>query len=522
MADRKTTDVLVPVLARMYEHVFLLDKNTGGGTIIREGIVSEISDYNEWCREMYHDCYEGDDIVLFLQKISVETMIAALTYEDEYVVDFSVKEDNDEICRKKIKAFPYGETEIVISICDVTQQYKREQARERVAKACLEAAQEANIDKERFFQNMSDAIRLPVYQATEMLQKSLLKDGQDATEYVKKAKSVLDRYSVMCEEIFTLGALEKGEEFERDDLIFNIDMAEEIEQMVLLENAECCCEVILGDFAVKISGFLSDQSRLRQLFSNAVSAMTCSSADLSSVAVMDFDVKKESDTQEEVFDLVFRVTAKGVGEAVMKDSRMLYVQRLVDYMDGIAKFAQNGEEAEYFVRIPVQRADKERQKEARRTARMSDSIISKDFEGFRALVVDDDDVGREITAAKLQQYGLTVETAEDGQEAMDKLLASPGRYYQIIFTKMYLPKKNGMELTMELREENRRDLNDITIVALTANPLKDKRIRALEHGMDYHLILPFNDIELKEILLRELTDLGPEDLPEKFGFRVVK
>ena len=40
--------------------------------------------------------------------------------------------------------------------------------------------------------------------------------------------------------------------------------------------------------------------------------------------------------------------------------------------------------------------------------------------------------------------------------------------------------------------------------------------------MDHHLILPFNDIELKEILLRELTDLGPEDLPEKFGFRVVK
>ncbi|MBO5242156.1 MAG: response regulator [Lachnospiraceae bacterium] len=522
MTDRRATDVLVPVLARMYEQIFLLDKNTGGGMIIREGNISETDDYNKWCAQMYQECYEGDDRVLFLQKISAETVTASLTYEDEYVVEFSVKEE-DRIYRKQMKAFLYEEENVVcICIHDVTQQYAREQTRERIAKICLETAQKTNIEKELFFQNVSDTFCLPVFQATELLKEALEREGTEAVKYVQKAKTILDSYSKSCEKMFTLSALEKGEEFDRDDMIFCSDLAEEIEQVVLLEKDGICCEVLLGDAAVKVSGFLSDKSRLRQVLSNAASAMTCASSDCSSVVNLDIDMKKESEMQEEVFDLLFKVTARGVTDAVMKDARMLFAQRLTDYMDGIVKLTVNSEGAECFVRIPVQRADKERQKEARKAARMSDSIISRDFAGFRALVIDDDEVGREITAAKLQQYGLTVETAEDGQEALNMLLASPGRYYQIIFTKMYLPKKSGLELTMELREETRRDLNDITIVALTANPLKDTRIRALEHGMDHHLILPFNEIELKEILLRELTDLGPEDLPEKFGFRVLK
>lgn len=522
MADRVATDVLVPVLARMYEQIFLLDQNTGGGMMIREGMISESSDYNEWCIQTYQDCYEGDDIAPFLQKISAETIVAALTYEDEYVVDFSVKEE-DGIYRKQMKAFPYEKADTVcICVCDITSQYNREETGKRVANACLEAAQRANAERERFFQNMRDDICLPVFQATELLENALLKEGQDAARYVQKAKSVLERYSAQCEQMFTMSALEKGQEFDSDDMIFTSDFAEEIEKVVSLENAAACCKVVQGEIATKISGFLSDKLRLRQLFANAALAMTAEAVDLKSTAVLDFEVKRETDIQEEVFDVLLKICAKGVGEAVLKDSRMMFAQCLSDYMSGSVKFAVIGEEAECFIRIPVQRADKERQKEARKAARMSDSIIARDFTGFRALVIDDDEVGREITAAKLQQYGLTVETAEDGQEAMDMLLASPGRYYQIIFTKMYLPKKSGLELTMELREETRRDLNDITIVALTTNPLKDKRIRALEHGMDHHLIIPFNEIELKEILLRELTDLGPEDLPEKFGFRVLK
>lgn len=522
MEERMATDVLVSVLARLYEQIFLLGKNADSGKVIQEGNYVEVNDFDAWCKMNFEHCYEGDDVALFLKKISAETIVQALTYEDEYVVEFSERVNLDDIRRKRIKAFTCSAGEVVcVCVDDVTEQYMREQNRERIAQACLEVAQQANIEKERVWQRMSEELRLPAYQAIELLKNALEADGEEVQEYIKKTQVVLQKYYELCETVFSVSVMEKGEEFEGEQLIFVKDLAEDIRQMTALGDESAKCDITLGDMAERVNAFLSDGTRLKQMLSSAVTAMANAGADKTVSAVLDFDMRKETEEEIEVSDLLFTIRGKEISDSVMQDPRMLFAQRFADCMDGIICFTTQ-EETALLIRIPIQRADKERQKEARKLARMEDSIVARNFAAFRALVVDDDAIGCEITASKLKQFGLQVETAADGQEAMEKLLASPGRYYQILFTKMFLPRKSGLELTMELRELKRSDLNDITIVALTSNPLRDKRIRALEHGMDHHLVLPFNDIELKEILIRELEDLGPEDAPEKFGFRVLK
>lgn len=521
MEERKATDVLVPVLARLYEQFFLLDKNAVSGEVIQEGNCVRVSDFDKWCTENFEHRYEGDDATLFFQKISAEAIVQALTYEDEYVVEFSEKTEDDRIRRKRIKAFACLREEVVcVCVDDVTEAYTRTQSIERIAKECLDVAQQTNIEKERFWQQMSDDIRLPASQAAQMLDKALAMEGDESRTYVWKAKEALEKYNKICDAIFSVSGIERGEEFEWDRVIFTTDLSEDVRQLASLWTDGAECEVTKADMALKVHGFWADEPRLKQMLGGALAAMA--GADRKASAIMDFDIREETDEDAEVFDLLFTVKGNKRSDAVMQDPRMFLAQKIADYMDGVLSFATQGEETELFLRIPVQRADKDQQKQAKLLSHVSDSVIAKDFAAFRALVVDDDAIGCEITACKLKQFGLQVETAADGQEALEKLFASPGRYYQILFSKMYLPRKSGLELTMELREMNRRDLNDMTIVALTANPFRDKRIVALEHGMDHHLILPFNDIELKEILIRELEDMGPEDAPEKFGFRVLK
>ncbi len=518
MKERVATDVLVSVMARLYEQVFLLDRNGSGGSLIREGKSFEISDYDSWCVQEFTPVYEGDDISVFLQKISLAKILAVLTYEDQYVIDFSQKEQ-EEVSRKRLKAFECREKEMIcICIEDMTDQYETEKRREQIAKESVEIAQQAEFAKLHFFKEMNDALRWPAAQADEMLRAA--QQALDPQEYIEKARKVLGKYEQTLEEMFAVSVMENGEDFEWDRVIFTKKFAGEILHLAQIQESGTQYTVKLGENTEKIVGFIADEPRLKQMLAGAASALAKCSGKCMAEAVLDFDIRSGTDMDEPVFDLVYTVSAEDIKEDVC--AHLSYVQRLVDYMDGILRVenAENGMEIR--IRIPVQRADRNQLKEAQKMTRLTDALTDGDFSAFRALVVDDDEISCAITASKLKQYGLTVETAGDGEEAREKLLASPGRYYQIIFMKMYLPKKSGLELTMELREMNRRDLNDITIVALTANPLRDKRIVALEHGMDHHLVLPFNEVELKEILIRELQDMGPGDEPEKFGFRVLK
>ena len=493
--------------------------------MIREGKSYEISDYDSWCVQEFTPVYEGDDVSVFLQKISLAKILAVLTYEDQYVIEFSQKEQ-EEAGRKRLKAFECREKDIIcVCIEDVTDQYVTQRRREQIAKESVEIAQQAEFAKLHFFKEMNDALRWPAAQADEMLRAA--QQASEPQDYIEKARKVLGKYEQTLEEIFAISVMENGEDFDWDRVIFTKEFAGEIMHLAHMQESGAQCTVKPGENTEKIVGFIADEPRLKQMLAGAASALAKCSMKCRAEAVLDFDIRSGTDIDEPVFDLIYTVCADDIKEEVMRDTRIVYayiryVQRLVEYMDGILRLETRDNGMEIHIRIPVQRADRNQVKEAQKMARLTDALADGDFSAFRALVVDDDEISCAITASKLKQYGLTVETAGDGEEAREKLLASPGRYYQIIFMKMYLPKKSGLELTMELREMNRRDLNDITIVALTANPLRDKRIVALEHGMDHHLVLPFNEVELKEILIRELQDMGPGDEPEKFGFRVLK
>ena len=120
-----------------------------------------------------------------------------------------------------------------------------------------------------------------------------------------------------------------------------------------------------------------------------------------------------------------------------------------------------------------------------------------DFGDRRILLVEDNELNREIAVELLKQYGFRIDTAENGAEAVEKVKhAAPGDY-DLVLMDVQMPVMNGYEATKQIRALDDPALAGITILAMTANAFDEDRKQALECGMDGFLSKP---IVLEELI----------------------
>ena len=120
--------------------------------------------------------------------------------------------------------------------------------------------------------------------------------------------------------------------------------------------------------------------------------------------------------------------------------------------------------------------------------------------GSRVLLVEDNELNREIAVELLAATGAEVDTAENGKIAVDKVASSPSGYYQLIFMDMQMPVMDGCTAAVAIRALGREDARTIPIIAMTANAFADDRQRTREAGMDEHLAKPVDMDQLYQVL----------------------
>ncbi len=130
-----------------------------------------------------------------------------------------------------------------------------------------------------------------------------------------------------------------------------------------------------------------------------------------------------------------------------------------------------------------------------------DSDDDKALKGKRVLLVEDNELNREIGVAILEESGMIVETAGDGQEAVDMMAASETGHYDIVLMDIQMPVMDGYEATRTIRAMDRPDASDVPIIAMTANAFEEDRKNAFEAGMNEHMAKPFNRETLKKMLV---------------------
>ncbi len=119
-----------------------------------------------------------------------------------------------------------------------------------------------------------------------------------------------------------------------------------------------------------------------------------------------------------------------------------------------------------------------------------------DFRGRRFLVVEDNELNMEIAVGLLEATGAVIETAADGQEAVEHFSRSVPGYFDLILMDVQMPVMNGYEATMAIRRLDRKDAKTVPILAMTANAFSEDVEKSLASGMNGHISKP---IDLNEV-----------------------
>lgn len=125
---------------------------------------------------------------------------------------------------------------------------------------------------------------------------------------------------------------------------------------------------------------------------------------------------------------------------------------------------------------------------------------SHDFSGKRVLLVEDNEINREIAMEILTESGIAVETAENGRIGVDMFKSSDSGYYSLVLMDVQMPVMNGYEATRSIRRSHHGDALTIPIVALTANAFTEDSQQAFQAGMTEYLTKPFDKRKLYAVL----------------------
>lgn len=123
--------------------------------------------------------------------------------------------------------------------------------------------------------------------------------------------------------------------------------------------------------------------------------------------------------------------------------------------------------------------------------------IENRYSGKKVLLVEDNELNREIATALLEEIGIIVDSVEDGTDAVERMNEVEDDRYDLIFMDIQMPKMDGYMTTREIRTLKNNKKANIPIVAMTANAFEEDKKKAFKAGMNAHVAKP---IDIKTIL----------------------
>ena len=222
------------------------------------------------------------------------------------------------------------------------------------------------------------------------------------------------------------------------------------------------------------------------------------------IRIKDSGIGMSKDFVEKMFNAFERertstdsgVEGTGLGLSITK--------RIVDLMGGnIEVLTSPGSGTEMVIRLKMRIAEaSEVGADAQPKTEAEEEHI--DFTKKRLLLVEDNAINLEIAKMILSQYGFMLETAENGQIALDMVAGSQPGYYDAVLMDIQMPVMDGYTATRMIRQLENPELARIPILAMTANAFKEDEEAAFESGMQAHIAKPIDVDVLIETLKKFL------------------
>ena len=180
---------------------------------------------------------------------------------------------------------------------------------------------------------------------------------------------------------------------------------------------------------------------------------------------------------------VSNIQGTGLGMAITKN--------IVDLMGGnISVKSALGKGTEFIVNLDLQILEDEPEEEKNP---FDENFVSDiDFTKIKLLLVEDNEINREIATLILTEFGFKLETAVNGKEAVEKISAAEVGEFDAILMDIQMPVMNGYDAAAAIRNLENPALANIPIIAMTANAFSEDIQRAKAAGMNSHISKPLD------------------------------
>lgn len=450
-------------------------------------------------------------------------------YED----DWYLRQSNGQYRWERVQIIPSEEnpSEIMIFAKDIHEVKIREERQRDLLFEALDSAERANAAKRDFLSHMSHDMRTPMNAIVGLtaIAQSRLHDPEKVADALGKINTSSQHLLHLINDVLDMSRIESGkitleeEKFNVSELLESVmasirTQAREKEQMVVVDTQELTHAWLVGDrFRLEqvLLNILSNAVKYTDREGFIILSMCdtpCANENITNliICVEDNGVGMSEEFVQRIFEPFERELRSETQHEQGTGLGLSIVKNIIERMNGTIRVdSAEGMGTCFSINLPMKLpADAALGGQMERQSEMcvSRELSEDEYAGRTFLLVDDNELNREIGQEILQMFGAKVDLACNGQEAVDILNGSSEGQYDAVFMDVQMPVKNGYDATRELRSGGRQDLQEMPIFAMTANAFADDVQDALDAGMNAHLAKPLDMAALARVLDRYLKN----------------
>lgn len=417
-----------------------------------------------------------------------------------------------------IKVLYYSVDNEPFGMVGISRNIQARKAAEKAHADAVQRAHEANVAKTEFVARISHEIRTPLNAIIGM--NYLLRqicNSPAQVEYLCKMEFSAKNLLSIINDVLDFSKIEAGKLELEMGTIFVENMVQDIVSMYDKKSSEGSVHFDVCLDAALPRALIGDNLRITQVLLNLVS----NAVKFSSTGVIKIDVHCEQ-IREEMVTVLFSVNDHGIGMSQEQIDRLFVpftqadgstarryggtglglsiCKTLVDLMGGeIWVTSILGEGSTFSFRLTLEKDNAgvgEKMLAGNEALDVGAELVGTSLHGKKVLLVEDNEINQEIASEILKLFGMTVDLAQNGQEAVDKVRAN-GEYSAVLMD-IQMPIVDGYEATRMIRQDARFD--SLPIIAMTANAMDTDRLACRQAGMDEHIGKPFDPTSLKRVL----------------------